>query len=134
MVDPYTGRWTVTVVDGHIRADHDGDGDPETLASWLRQLISGAQATEGVRRHAAKHPRVKSSRGDIHPIVGQLRQIREQRGISLRAVGEAMARDASGIGDLERGVSRPRVDTLDAWAFVLGQDLTLTPRSKGADQ
>lgn len=59
------------------------------------------------------------------PQVGQrIRQIREGRGLSLRALAEACALSTNAISMIERGESSPRVSTLHTLAEALNARIT----------
>lgn len=122
--DPYVGPWAVEVEDGQVVVRH--KGDPQQLATFVRHIIHAAQATEGLRRAALMEgllPRPR--RGDIDPAVARLREIRENQGIYARQLRDVLRYRVDGY---ERGETQPPIGNVRTWAWLLGHDLTLTPR------
>lgn len=60
---------------------------------------------------------------DLSVIGARLRRLRESRGLSLRDLGAAVRLAPSFLSDVERGRTRPSLESLDAIAGALGADL-----------
>lgn len=61
-------------------------------------------------------------------IRGELRRLREEQGLSQRALGERLGIEGSGVRRLERdGVDQSRTSTVMRWARALGKELVLKP-------
>lgn len=65
---------------------------------------------------------------DLDPLCAHLRAERLNRGLSLRAVALPMGLSATHLSGYENGRAKPSLPTLHAWAYLLGYDVTLTPR------
>jgi ribosome-binding protein aMBF1 (putative translation factor) len=65
-----------------------------------------------------------------------MREIRKERGLSTKAVAEAIQRNASTVSEYERGVHRPTIEIVDRIAEVLGVNpAALTkPREASAER
>lgn len=61
---------------------------------------------------------------DIYPIVIELRNKREQQGLTQKQVAERLGNSsAESVSNHERGQYVPNLALLDAWAAALGYDL-----------
>ncbi|WP_017585504.1 helix-turn-helix domain-containing protein [Nocardiopsis ganjiahuensis] len=67
-----------------------------------------------------------------HPIVAQLRQRREDLGLTQATVAHRMGRGPTSISHWETGVYAPPVEAVAEWATALGVHLTLA--LKGASR
>lgn len=58
-----------------------------------------------------------------------LRAMRERAGLTATGLARAMAMDQSTVSKTERGLSRPPLDTIEAWATACNMraDLVFTP-------
>lgn len=95
--------------------------DPQQWSAWLAEQIRIERANAVVRRQPPP------PHHEIHPIITQLRAIRVELGATCETVSRAMLMDRARVACYERGGYRPRMDTVDAWAYVLGHRLRLTP-------
>jgi transcriptional regulator with XRE-family HTH domain len=58
-------------------------------------------------------------------LVKALKAIRHRKGVSVYVVGDLSGRSGTVVRELEAGiVTRPRIDTVEAWARGLGYKLT----------
>lgn len=75
----------------------------------------------------AKHYKKK----DPHPIVKALRDARKAQAISQIKLGQLLGCSRSKIEHIELGLtSTPTLDFLEAWAKVVGLELTAIPREE----
>lgn len=128
--DPTRGVWTVTTSPDGLQVHH--TGDPVVLAQWLTGIIQVAQANAGLRRRAEGiTPPAHTAGGrlfDVGPTVTELIRIREAAGMDRTVIASVLAMGKSRISDYERGRYRPRIDVVEAWAYVLGHDITVPSR------
>lgn len=122
--DPAVGHWRITARPGGVLCEH--DGDPHALAEWVLHAVHVAQSAEGLRRRAARDGRPpRPARGDVDPLVTQLRQVRLDMGVAITTVDRVLR---SRTGPYERGDVQPPLPTARAWAYLFGLDLKAVPR------
>ena len=129
MTDPTRGRWVVEATPFGLRVDH--PGNPTVLAPWLTGVIQVAQVNAGLRRRAegvTAPAHTTDGLFDVGPTVAELIRIREAAGVDRTVIAGVLAMGKSRIGDYERGRYRPRIDVVEAWAYVLGHDITVPAR------
>lgn len=66
----------------------------------------------------------------VHPLAAQLRGVRIDSGLKLRALARRLGKHPSTVSHWELGNNMPPLDEADAWATALGFDLTLTPKER----
>jgi transcriptional regulator with XRE-family HTH domain len=66
----------------------------------------------------------------LHPVLVQLRQLRQATGLSLLKLEEKHGITAGVVGSWERGDRRPTVDALQRVLDVYGYDLVAVPRHR----
>ncbi len=64
----------------------------------------------------------------VHPLIGELREIRKSQRLSQDAVGAAIGKVATAMTAYESGQHSPKIDTLCQWADTLGYDVVLKPK------
>ena len=62
---------------------------------------------------------------ETKPLHTLLREIREERGLTLTEVADRINTSASNIAHWERGINEPRITSVERWASILGYELEL---------
>lgn len=63
----------------------------------------------------------------VHPLIAQLRELREARGLSRRTVSQLSGVSVSAIEHWEWGTRAPVLGGVSAYAAALGVDIALYP-------
>ena len=69
-------------------------------------------------------------RKKVHPVIDELRAIRNSRKMSLAKLADKVGYDIGVFCSVERGRSRCRFEVLAAWAQALGYDIVLKPKDE----
>lgn len=123
--------------DGSIRVMRsDGEDCTSVEAVWLGAIITQKLREQALsdtfRELEAKTEGITpgGEKFDVDPLIFAFEAERERQNVSRRALARAIyCSNESKLGAYVRGRSRPHMDVLRAWAYVLGLDILAIPRS-----
>lgn len=128
--------------EGIVRlARSDGAPIDEDQVNWFRRITSEALKADALaksRTHVrSAEQQTETGEGvgetragvrfEIDPAISELEGVRDRLGFKRAPVARAAFLQPQSLTDYVRGASRPELDTLRAWAAVLGRRLLLIP-------
>lgn len=126
--------------DGTIRVMR-SDGDDCTLenAEWLRSLMAGslrAKFLESNPEYRGFREKIAviqgtTKRGELFKVdllIHELEAEKDRQGLSRSAIARTLFHDDSKLGSYVRGRSRPQLELVRLWAYVLGLTVMTVPR------
>lgn len=117
------------------------DGKPCLLedADWMRRLMAADLRQRSIASNpeiAKRRQKIQDEQGasgrdelfEVDPLIGELEAERIRQGVTRADVSRAvLARHDNALTHYTRGRSRPRLDMIRLWAFVLQQTVMLVP-------
>lgn len=134
-------KYWVELVDGAVvvrRTRAHGSGMTVDDARWIDELMALSAKLHGTEWHRQKHFTVSYVRPDgyvykmgrkheISEIVDQLTRLQARRGIINRVITSLLAKHETTLTNYKMGRSRPLIEDLLIWAWVLQEDIMLVP-------
>ncbi|MDM2402141.1 helix-turn-helix transcriptional regulator [Mycobacteroides abscessus] len=118
-IDDYLGQWFGSAID-----EYDLPTQAEMTETLLRTIGSTGRAM-GVRFIPDDVPTEVVNEVRARKVIRALKSAREDRNLTVAAVGERCGIDKSGISRFENDTSDPRLSTLLRYAGAVGVDLTI---------
>ncbi len=134
-------KYWVELVDGAVvvrhTANYAGPMTPDE-ARAIQEMLAIAGQLKGAAWHRQRHFTVSDVRPDgyvykmgrkheISEIVDQLTELQARRSVVNRQVTELLGKHATTLTNYKQGRSRPLIEDLLIWAWVLQEDIMLVP-------
>lgn len=131
---PTTRRFAVILKEGRIViTPTSGEEATEADVTWINDIITNSLRSRNFKNTAEKPLRpddygvVHGKNWDVDEIIVKLSEIQKRRAIPTRDITDVLCLHHSMLACYKHGKTRPYLETVRSWAFLLGRDIQMIP-------